>query len=101
MVAHAPHTTLTFVQSPTTEPVSGAGAADGAGAGPDDAGAGAGARNGSAAGGAAGAGAGAGPKEAVVVDGRNVQVLAGHTSEVFICAWSPTEDKLASGYARL
>ena len=33
----------------------------------------------------------------LVVSTENVTELRGHKSEVFICAWSPTEDVLASG----
>lgn len=28
-------------------------------------------------------------------------VLRGHESEVFICAWNPTNDLLASGYLKI
>lgn len=33
------------------------------------------------------------------VSPSDVTILEGHTSEVFICAWSPTSSLLASGYA--
>ena len=68
-----------------------------------DAGAGAGAATAGAGAGAGAVGstttnaAGASSAAPVLVDSRSVKVLSGHTSEVFICAWSPTEDKLASG----
>ena len=32
-----------------------------------------------------------------VIETEDVTVLDGHTSEVFICAWSPTTSQLASG----
>jgi len=32
------------------------------------------------------------------IPASKVSVLRGHESEVFICAWNPTNDLLASGY---
>lgn len=39
----------------------------------------------------------AGEREPVIVSESEVTVLGGHESEVFMCAWSPTELLLASG----
>ena len=36
-------------------------------------------------------------EDALLVQAENVTELRGHKSEVFICAWSPVEDVLASG----
>jgi len=35
------------------------------------------------------------------IPANKVSVLRGHESEVFICAWNPTNDLLASGYLLL
>jgi len=32
------------------------------------------------------------------IPASKVSILRGHESEVFICAWNPTNDLLASGY---
>ena len=37
---------------------------------------------------------------AALISPANVTVLTGHSSEVFICAWSPTAPLLASGCVR-
>jgi len=34
----------------------------------------------------------------IEIPASKVSVLRGHESEVFICAWNPTNDLLASGY---
>lgn len=34
----------------------------------------------------------------IMLPPQNVHVLEGHNNEVFICAWSPKENLLASGY---
>ena len=72
------------------------------GCGADDPMDGAGGRGASPAGGGAGGASPAGDGEEAGVPPQldvDVAILRGHKAEVFICAWSPTEDLLASGCA--
>ena len=46
---------------------------------------------------AAAAADGGGSREVTTLSDEEVTTLEGHTSEVFICAWSPTSSQLASG----
>lgn len=34
----------------------------------------------------------------IEIPSNRATILRGHESEVFICAWNPTSDLLASGY---
>lgn len=41
-----------------------------------------------------------GRMENIDIPSNQVTTLRGHSSEVFICAWSPTDNVLASGYGQ-
>ena len=100
-------------EQPSTEPFSLLRSADGKGGGPSsdggpptkkqhtsDASGSAGGGSGSGAGGSSrdgNSGAGGGATDAGLTPEDSVTTLQGHTSEVFICAWSPTSLLLASG----
>ena len=86
---------------------SGTGAGGGGGSGGTGGGGGVGSSNstaGSGGGAGGGTGAGGGGVESMDVDNSveipvtKATILRGHDSEVFICAWNPTTDLLASGY---